>query len=444
MPSAPTSRDVSSAPSLASPTGTSILGGADPVLQVQPEPLPRAKVWSVLFLIYTGIAILLTGYRYLDDLSRNRSGTLGIRTLEEVTGVYTAFVLLPLVLGMADMYLFRPKRLNWIAIAFCHVAAGIAFSLAHTYLMAITRQIIAPLVGLGRYDYGIMFYRYPMELSNDLVGFTSIVCLYYYFQKFRLAQAQQLAAAQLKTKLAEAQLENLRLQLQPHFLFNTLNTISSVMYEDVKAADQMVTQLSDLLRLTLRASRTHEILLADELKITQLYLDLMQKRYEEKLRVRYAIDPALNDSLVPQLILQPLLENALRHGMKASGEAIDVSVEARRENGSLILKVADSGTGFGLAAPTAAFGRGVGLSNIRDRLAQLYGDRQSFSIANRAGGGAEVALRLPYRTASRSQLAPDFSELNSAELVSTEGSPSPDSDSATLPNAAPLRPLPRD
>ncbi len=299
-------------------------------------------------------------------------------------------------------------------------------------------------MGLGRYDYGIMFYRYPMELSNDLVGFTSIVCLYYYFRKFRLAQAQQLAAAQLKTKLAEAQLENLRLQLQPHFLFNTLNTISSVMYEDVKAADQMVTQLSDLLRLTLRASRTHEIPLGDELQITRLYLDLMQKRYEEKLRVRYAIDDALNDALVPQLILQPLLENSLRHGMKASGEAIDISIDAHRENGSLVLKVSDTGAGFNSVDPRAAFGSGVGLTNIRERLAQLYGDGQSFAIANRANGGAEVTLRLPHRAAQRSQFAADLSAANASDVTISTESNSPDGDTSTVPNVAPLRPLPQD
>ena len=401
-----TKREESAVPSPAT-AGSPSLAAPDFVSPAQPQPLPRARVWSILFLIYTGIAILLTEYRYLDDLSRNRPGTFGIRALEEITGVYTAFVLLPFVFWVADLYLFRKKRLNWAAIGICHLLAGVAFSLAHTYLMAITRQLISPLVGLGSYDYGIMFYRYPMELSNDLVGFTSIVCLYYYFRKFRIAQAQQLAAAQLKTKLAEAQLENLRLQLQPHFLFNTLNTISSVMYEDVKAADVMLTQLSDLLRLTLRASRTHEIPLSDELQITHLYLDLMQKRYEEKLRVRYEIDSALNESLVPQLILQPLLENSLRHGMKASGEAIDILIAAHRDNGSLLLKISDTGVGLGSSEPNSVLGRGVGLSNIRDRLAQLYGEGQSFSIANRPGGGAEVTLHLPYRTSSLRPLPQD-------------------------------------
>jgi two-component system LytT family sensor kinase len=266
--------------------------------------------------------------------------------------------------------------------------------------MAISRHFLAPLMGLGPYDYGIMTYRYPMEFSNDLIGFTVIVGLYSFYQRLRIAQAQQLAAAELQTKLVQAQLENLRLQLQPHFLFNTLNTISSVMYEDVRAADAMITQLSDLLRLTLQASRAHEIPLAEELEITRLYLDLIQKRFENKLRVTYVIDPSLNETLVPQLILQPLLENSLRHGMKSGSSAMDLSIAAHRENGSLILQVSDTGSGLGEIEPSGAFGRGVGLSNIRDRLAHLYGDRQQFSIANRPSGGAEVTLRVPLHTSA--------------------------------------------
>jgi two-component system, LytTR family, sensor kinase len=266
--------------------------------------------------------------------------------------------------------------------------------------MAVSRWILSPMFGMGPYDYGIMTYRYPMELSNDVMGYTVIVLLYYSFHRYRMSQAEKLAAAELQTKLAQAQLENLRLQVQPHFLFNTLNTISSVMYEDVRAADAMITQLSDLLRLTLHASRSHEIPLAEELEITRLYMELMQKRYESKLRVTYSIDESLKNSLVPQLILQPLLENSLRHGMKAGSAAMEISVAAHLEDGSLILQVRDSGAGIGEAGAAAVFGRGLGLSNIRDRLAQLYGDGQQFSIVNRASGGAEVTLRVPLHTST--------------------------------------------
>jgi two-component system LytT family sensor kinase len=368
-------------------------------------PLPRTLTWTLLFLTYTAVAILLTGYRYLDDLARQHPGTFLRRALEEGTGVYSVFILLPLVFRFARIYLFEHK--GWMRLVLLHLTAAVTFSAAHTTLMALSRRILAPLIGLGPYDYGIMIYRYPMEFSNDLVGFTVLVGLYFFFLRFRLAQAQQLAAAELQTKLAQAQLVNLRLQLQPHFLFNTLNTISSVMYEDVRAADAMITQLSDLLRLTLHASRSHEIPLAEELQIARLYLDLMQKRFEHKLRITYSIDPALHNSLVPQLILQPLLENSLRHGMKPGAATMDLSIAAHRDNGTLVLQVSDTGSGLGTAIPSELFGRGVGLSNIRDRLAQLYGDTQQFTIANRPSGGAEVTLRVPYRTSDQhSQFSP--------------------------------------
>jgi two-component system, LytTR family, sensor kinase len=355
----------------------------------------RAFSWGPLFLLFTAIAFLSFGYRYLDDLARGHPGTFSRRLLEEATGVYSILLLLPFVLRFARVYLFEGK--GWALLAAKHLIGAVAFSAAHTSIMALSRHFLFPLVGQGPYDYGIMTYRYPMEFSNDLIGFTVIVGAYSFYQRLRIAQAQQLAAAELQTQLAQAQLENLRLQLQPHFLFNTLNTISSVMYEDVHAADVMITQLSDMLRLTLRASRTHEIPLAEELEITRLYLDLMQKRYENKLRVNYSVDPSLNKSLVPQLILQPLLENSLRHGMKPGNGAMDLCIEAHRENGSLILRVSDTGCGLGETDPSGVLGRGLGLSNIRDRLAHLYGDHQQFSISNRASGGTEVTLRVPLR-----------------------------------------------
>jgi len=375
------------------------MAGTDPNAIATPPTRPRrAFAWVVLFLVYTFIAVLLTGYKYLDDLTRQHPGTFYMRVLEEGTGVYSVFLLLPFVFRFARVYLFERK--GWLKLGLFHLAAAVLFSAVHTTMMAISRHFLAPLMGLGPYDYGIMTYRYPMEFSNDLIGFTAIVGLYSFYQRLRIAQAQQLAAAELQTKLVQAQLENLRLQLQPHFLFNTLNTISSVMYEDVRAADAMITQLSDLLRLTLQASRAHQIPLAEELEITRLYLDLMQKRFENKLRVTYSVDPSLHSSLVPQLILQPLLENSLRHGMKPGSSAMDLSIAAHRENGSLILQVSDTGSGLGEIDPSGAFGRGVGLSNIRDRLTHLYGDGQQFSISNRPSGGAEVTLRVPLHTAA--------------------------------------------
>jgi LytS/YehU family sensor histidine kinase len=312
-------------------------------------------------------------------------------------------LLLPFIFLFARYYLFECQ--GWTRRIALHLSGAVLFSFLHTTIMALSRKILAPALGLGEYDYGIMTYRYPMEFSNDLLGYTIIVLAYYAFQRYRTSQAEKLATAELQTKLAQAQLENLRLQLQPHFLFNTLNTISSVMYEDVRAADAMLTQLSDLLRLTLRASRAQEIPLEEELQIARLYMDLMQRRFENKLGISYSIDPALKNSLVPQLILQPLLENSLRHGMPAGDAAMNISITAQRENGNVILQVLDTGCGLDSKEPAEVFGRGLGLSNIRDRLAHLYGDRQQFTISNRTGGGAQVTLRVPLHVSNQPKQA---------------------------------------
>lgn len=360
--------------------------------------LSKAQGWGLLLLLYTIIFVLDFGYHYLDDLSRQHSGTFWIRLLEEGTGVYIVFLLLPLVFRTARLYLFR--GLGWVRIVGMHVVAAVGFSFLHTSLMAVSRWLIAPRVGLGAYNYGIMRYRYPMEFSNDLLSYTVIVLAFYFIERLRIAQAQQLAAAELQAQLAEAQLGNLRLQLQPHFLFNTLNTISAVMYEDVRVADTMLQQLSELLRLTLRTANSQEVTLAQELGIVRLYLEIMQHRFEEKLRVTYAVSPEVEQSLVPQLILQPLVENSIRHGMKDTGAGIDIAIGARREDGRLILEVADTGGGL-TDEDAASMTRGLGLLNIRSRLERLYGDDQEFGIANRAAGGAEVIMRLPFHLAEQ-------------------------------------------
>jgi len=364
-----------------------------PLSHAKPPRLSRVRLWTVLFLIYSAILVVEFEYRYLDDLSRQHAGTFGRRMLEESTGVYSVFCLLPFIFLFARYYLFEFQ--GWARRIALHLSGAILFSFLHTTSMAVSRKILAPLLGLGEYDYGIMTYRYAMEFSKDVLSYTIIVLAYYSFERYRITEAQKLATAELQTRLAQAQLENLRLQVQPHFLFNTLNTISSVMYEDVRAADAMLAQLSDFLRLTLRASRAQEIPLEDELELARLYMELMQKRFESKLRIHYSVDPELKSSLVPQLILQPLLENALRHGMPAGEAGMDISVTAQRENGSIILEVLDTGCGLGSRGPAEVFGKGLGLSNIRARLAQLYGESQQFSIANRAGGGAQVTLRVP-------------------------------------------------
>jgi sensor histidine kinase YesM len=214
----------------------------------------------------------------------------------------------------------------------------------------------------------------------------------------RESQEREIAAAQLQTQLAEAQLEALQRQLHPHFLFNTLNTISALMHRNVQAADEMLVRLSDLLRLTLDRIGTQQVSLKDELDFLQKYLDIERTRFGDRLQVHVDVDPDVLDAPVTNLVLQPLVENALRHGIAPKIEGGRVDVSASHVDGGLTLTVRDNGVGLSPARLNALHS-GVGLSNTRSRLDNLYGDRHRFEFRSPPGGGLVVTIVIPFERA---------------------------------------------
>jgi two-component system LytT family sensor kinase len=211
----------------------------------------------------------------------------------------------------------------------------------------------------------------------------------------RLDEARRLQAeaAELHAQLADARLNTLRAQLNPHFLFNTLNAISTLAEEDPREMRRMIARLSELLRHTLDGNE-QEIPLARELDMLRRYLDIMEVRFQGKLEVSIEAEPSLDDALVPNLVLQPVVENAFRHGLALIETVGRVIVRVSRDNGDLVLTVRDNGRG-----PAKQMREGVGLANTRARLAQLYGARQKLELTAAEGGGALVEIRLPYHTA---------------------------------------------
>ncbi len=205
-----------------------------------------------------------------------------------------------------------------------------------------------------------------------------------------------LHATRLEGRLSEARLQALRMQLNPHFLFNTLNSISSLMYSDVGAADAMMTRLSELLRLTLQGDGKPEVSLRQELDLLQRYIDIERIRFEERLRVRIDVDDEALDALLPAFSLQPLVENAIRHAIAPRAAGGSLSLSARRDNGSLRVALRDDGPGL----PQGRLREGVGLANTRARLQQLYGDAHRFELSSPAEGGLLVTLVVPYRLAA--------------------------------------------
>ena len=354
---------------------------------------PSARfVWFASFVIFTATGFLRFTYKYFDDVARREPDTFAQRIIEESTGTYAAMVLFIAVAAFAWAYpLDRP---GWRKRIPAHLAVMIAVSIAHTTLLLVSRSVIFPLVGLGAYDYGYMPARYVMEFGNDAVGYAVWIVVIMMYRHYRTARQREIRTAQLERGLAQAELRNLRLQLQPHFLFNALNTISSTMYDDPRSADRMIGQLSELLRLSLRTSHTQEVALREELDVLACYLGIMRARFGDRLVVRVHADDDVQSAFVPSMLLQPLVENAIRHGNTSRTGRGTVDVRVMRSGQMLEFDIADDGPG--VSEETDIYERGVGLSATRERLRLLYGDAQRFRAANRERGFA-VTIALPLR-----------------------------------------------
>ncbi|CAN5743222.1 histidine kinase [soil metagenome] len=225
------------------------------------------------------------------------------------------------------------------------------------------------------------------SFANNLFLFWMLVGVGHalvYARRYREREAQ----------LVRAELHTLKMQLHPHFLFNALNTVTSFVRTDPDTAERMIARLSQLLRHALESAGTEEVPLQEELRIARTYLEIEQARFEDRLRVHWKIDPATYAAQVPHLILQPLVENAIRHGIAPRASEGTLEIAAERRNGTLLLSVRDDGVGMpGAGGP----GPGVGLANTRARLRQLYGARHSLEVVNARGGGVHVNLSLPFR-----------------------------------------------
>jgi signal transduction histidine kinase len=234
-----------------------------------------------------------------------------------------------------------------------------------------------------------------IESFGNLIIYLLIVSGRYAYDYYRKYRERETRSLELEGRLAQAELHNLKMQLQPHFLFNTLHTISVLMMRDTGAANRMLIRLSDLLRLSLDTVGSQEVTLKKELEFLGGYLEIEQTRFQDRLSVRLDIDPATLDAKVPNLILQPLVENSVRHGVAKLPQGGRIEIRSTRHDGELRLEVQDNGPGLP-ADGKEDLHEGVGLSNTRARLRQLYGTRHRFELTEAPGGGLLVRVVLPF------------------------------------------------
>lgn len=302
---------------------------------------------------------------------------------------YLWAALTPLVLWLARRFPFGRER--WLRHLLVHAGAGVLISVFHLggYLLAL--QLLRGDEGRAFASLSSLRHMVVAELHFNFLLYSVLVGISHAADHYRQKREQELAAARFEAELTRAQLDALRLQLQPHFLFNALNTVSVLMLKDVRAAREMLGRLSDLLRALLKNSAAQEVTLRQELEFLENYLEIERTRFPDRLQVSMDVDPNTLDARVPSLILQPVVENAIKHGVAPRAGAGRIEVRAERLNGTVRLQVRDDGPGLPGDAEASAAGR-VGLSNTKARLERMYGGGGRCELGNAPGGGTLVNI----------------------------------------------------
>jgi two-component system, LytTR family, sensor kinase len=366
------------------------MGGKPPTS----KPHVKWMKWAIIFLCWTGFALFFTSQSYMFQ-ARSAAAIDWRGTLFNwLLGSYTWFVLTPLILKLSNRFpLQRGKLLRSIV---AHALAAPLFNTVNIILFVIAQGLITSPFPNARALYESARSFVIAEFHAGMLIYWLIIGVSLTMDYYRKYRERELHASNLETRLVEAQLDALRMQLHPHFLFNTLNSISVLMRKDVDAADRMLLQLSGLLRVTLARNTAHEIRLSQELEILERYLEIEQIRFQDRLTVRMRVDQSALDALVPQLFFQPLVENAIRHGIADRERGGVIDIHAERQDDSLRLQVCDNGPGLNL--PRRNLVEGVGLSNTRSRLEYLYGSGGRFVVREAEEGGLIVTALFPFHT----------------------------------------------
>jgi signal transduction histidine kinase len=357
----------------------------------------RPRPWALLLVIWTAFGLLLAGQQTIASTLRGAPIPWPTSLVQWMPVAYGWALATPAILWLGRRFQFRAE--TWKRSALVHAAACcvLVFVLSLGYTLHVVHLL--PAAGADRPPFDRAVQLFVAWLLWDGFLYWTVLSVGYVAEHARRLRAHELRTSQLETQLVEAELDALKLQLQPHFLFNALHTIGSLVRTgDRENAVRVVAGLGDLLRRVLDGARRQEVPLSQELEFARAYLEIERIRFRDRLAVHVAAEDGVGDPAVPHLLLQPLVENAIRHGIAPRAAGGRVDVRARRVGADLEVVVRDDGPGAGNGDAGAAR-PGVGLANTRARLARLYGAGGTLDVSDAAGGGVEVRVRLPYRPA---------------------------------------------
>lgn len=347
--------------------------------------------WWFIAAIWTLPGLYFAVQVYLQRSYENHPISIGQAFLRGLIFWMLWAVSSPVILWLARAFPFA--RRQWSDALLFHLPAGTIFSLGHLLLYVIITMRLGGNPPQSFEEFLAQFQ--PVFLYSfawwSLVYWTILVASYA-FDFYERYQDGLLRASQLEAQLAQAELQALKMQLHPHFLFNTLHSISALLHEDIETADKMVARLGDFLRMTLHNSGSHEIALEEELKFLECYLAIERLRFQDRLSVEFEIDPAARSASVPNLILQPIVENAIRHGITPLTGPGHLAIRAWPEGDRLRLEVQDNGPGLTTHYRAS---KGLGLANARARLEGFYGGQHRLDLASPSAGGLVVIIELP-------------------------------------------------
>ena len=362
---------------------------------------------TIIWGIWTFIGLVFTLQFYFASYRSERPTPFLDALYMQMIWAYLFALATPLVLwAVTRMPL---ERDNWVRSALLHLPLSIVLGVI---LTALGRVLIWLRWGwpLGRPLTLESITRFVVANFTEAIGIYLLIALtgyaFSYYRRFREGQVRTL---QLEAQLSQAQLHALKMQLHPHFLFNTLHSISALLNKDAEAARKMITRLGDFLRLTLENSGSQEVTLRQEMEFLSCYLEIERIRFQDRLVTHMDVAQQTLDAKVPNLILQPIVENAIRHGIAPRSTQGLIEIEAKQRNGRLRIQIRDNGPGLSTHRTSEnVFKKGLGLANTETRLEQLYGPAHSFNLRNNPDGGLIVTLEIPFH---RDGVAPNQSEI---------------------------------
>jgi two-component system, LytTR family, sensor kinase len=359
----------------------------------------RARVWGLAFLAWTLLGLTYTGAMIGRARLAGPPIPWDVALGWNLSSCYLWMLLSPIPIALARWVGFEARA--WRRALAVHVPTALILALVHHFVyLTIYWQLGSPIRIQQTTLAEVLRVSLPWRMHDALVVYTLLVLCLYVLHHVRAGEAERGRRSKLESQLVRSRLEALRMQLQPHFLFNTLNSISALVLEDPKQAKAMIAKLGDFLRLALEAPRSAEVPVHEELRFLEGYLAIQRLRFQDRLTVSLDVAEDTLNLPVPHLVLQPLVENALRHGLSRRPGPAALEVRSRREGEVLLMEVEDNGVGL---PPQLA--EGVGLTNTRARLRVCYGDAASLELSSRAEGGVLARLRLPVEVIAKSERA---------------------------------------